>query len=66
MEISVKIVYRTSKGTFWNLRDAMKKENRAKEFGSRPGDGSNYEQPQQAYVLVVDGYQFEMKEIDIK
>lgn len=45
-------VYKTSKGKFWSLVDANK--NRAKTYGSRPGDPVEYETVQEEYVLIAD------------
>lgn len=69
-------VYKTSKGTFWSKVDAEKKTNRAKTYGSRPGDPVEYEPVQEAFVLIaaVQTYQgivtgscvFELSKVDVE
>ena len=44
-------IWKTSRGLFWDLPTAMKKENRAIDQDNRPGDPKTYEAPKQAYVL---------------
>jgi hypothetical protein len=53
--MEIKKVYTTSKGRFWNLAEAEKKTNRAKEYGSRPGDPVEYEPIFESFVLVLTG-----------
>jgi hypothetical protein len=64
--MNIKKVFVTSKGTFWNLADAEKKENRAKEYGSRPGDPVTYESVKESYVLTGGDNVFELSLVEVK
>jgi hypothetical protein len=60
-------VYKTSKGTFWSLDEALKKCNRKKYFDCRPGDPGEYEKPEICHVLLDDyGECFELKQVEVK
>jgi hypothetical protein len=56
--MEIKKVYTTSKGIFWSAEEALKKVNRVKGYGSRPGDPFEYEPVCESFVLVdykIDG-----------
>lgn len=62
----IKKVYKTSKGTFWDLAEAEKKLNRVKDFGSRMGDPAEYEPVKESWVLIDEGRIFQLTEVEVK
>jgi hypothetical protein len=64
--MNLKTVYTTSKGLFWDKAEAEKKVNRAKEYGSRPGDPVEYESVHQSFVLVDGDLVFSLSKVDVK
>jgi len=64
--MNIKTVYVTSKGVFWDKSEADKKVNRAKYYGSRPGDPVTYERVRESFVLVDDDLVFSLSKVEVK
>lgn len=64
--MEIKKVYTTSRGKFWNLAEAQKKTNRAKAYGSRPGDPVTYEPVEERYVLTDGDNVFALNPVEIE
>lgn len=64
--MNIRTVYVTSKGMFWNKEEAEKKANRAKEYGSRPGDTVELERVRKSFVLVDGELVFSLTKVEVK
>lgn len=64
--MNIKVVYVTSKGVFWDKTEAEKKANRAKIYGSRPGDPVELEQVHESFVLVDGNLVFSLSPVKVK
>lgn len=64
--MNIRTVYITSKGMFWCYSEAEKKSNRAKSYGSRPGDPDELELVREGFVLVEGGQVFSLSEVEVK
>ena len=58
--------FKTSRGIFFTKEEASKKNNRVKDYGSRPGDPQEYEVVKEIFVLEGEGKFFELNEVDLK
>lgn len=64
--MNIEKVYVTSKGVFWDKAEAEKKVNRAKEYGSRPGDPVELEPVRESFVLIEGGRVFSLSKVEVK
>lgn len=58
--------YKTSRGIFLDVNEASKKQNRSKEYGSRPGDPIEYEDVKSIFVIQHEDKFFELNEVSVK
>lgn len=64
--MTIKTVYVTSKGMFWDKAEAEKKANRSKRYGSRPGDPVEFETVKESFVLVDGDLVFSLSKVEVK